>query len=226
MSRRPARDQLSLFEPIGRHLGAVEQWAEREGYDTVIGVDEAGRGPLAGPVVAGAVVLDVQRAEEEGWLDQVTDSKQLTADQRDALFDRIRLGARACAVAQAEAREIDEVNILQATLRAMAAAVRQVRETVDLDRTLVAVDGNTLIPGISPQEAVVKGDSRSYNIAAASILAKVTRDRILERYDGVWPEYGFGGHKGYPTVSHRRCVLSLGPTPVHRRSFRVTPPKT
>ncbi len=139
------------------------------------------------------MVLDEKRARREGWLDQVTDSKQLTAKKRDGLFDHIQRGARGCAIAQSEAQEIDEINILQATLRAMKRAVDELLETLDLDNPLVAVDGNTRIPEIVTQEAVIKGDSRSYAIAAASILAKVARDRIMILLDDEPPPSACAG---------------------------------
>ncbi len=139
------------------------------------------------------------------------------------LFDRVRSTARFQAVTQAEAREIDELNILQATLRSMGRAVRQALEGSDF-KPLVLVDGNTPIPDLANQRTLVKGDGRSYHIAAASILAKVTRDRIMERYHRRWPQYGFDTNKGYPTKSHRRSVLETGRSPAHRYSFRVSDP--
>lgn len=221
MSHPSETGQLTLFEPIGWFMGAFETWAVGNGYPVVLGVDEAGRGPLAGPVVAAAVRLDLERAGSEGWLDSVADSKALDRRQREHLFDRIRTTASCCAVAQAEAPEIDRLNILRATLMAMRQAVGEAAGSLREGRVLVCVDGNTRIPGIDPQATLIKGDARSYHVAAASILAKVTRDRILERYHAHWPDYGFDVHKGYPTPEHRERLAVLGPTPVHRRTFGV-----
>jgi ribonuclease HII len=220
----PVDGQLDLFGRIGEGMGAVERWADSQGYSVVVGVDEAGRGPLAGPVVVGAVILDVERAAREGWLYRLADSKVLRPQQREELFEHIRCGARRAAVAQAEPRDIDRLNILGATHWAMGQAVKEVLGDLAAESFIVAVDGNQPIPGVGPQRAVVKGDARSYAIAAASILAKVCRDRILVRYERHWPGYGFARHKGYPTRRHRQCVIDLGPCPIHRRTFRVTPP--
>lgn len=176
----------------------------------VAGVDEAGRGPLAGPVVAAAVILDA-RAPIEG----LADSKQLSPRRRERLFDEIRAKALCCSVAQASVEEIDRLNILQATLLAMQRAVKGLR----LKPHKVLVDGNRLPPLDVLAEAVVSGDALVPAISAASILAKVTRDRLLDELHALHPGYGFDRHKGYGTAQHMRALQTLGPLAVHRRSF-------
>ncbi len=178
---------------------------------TVAGVDEAGRGPLAGPVVAAAVVLDLT----QDW-DGLNDSKQLTAERRDEQFARVLAGARAFAWSVAGPRAIDRVNIRRATHAAMARAVSLLRVIPEL----VLVDGHETVASIvCEQQAVVGGDARCLSIAAASILAKVVRDRIMERLDRVWPAYGFARHKGYGTPEHLDALRAHGPCPLHRWSF-------
>lgn len=174
------------------------------------GVDEAGRGPLAGPVVAAAVILD-----ELQPIAGLTDSKKLTAKRREALFDEIRAKALCFCVAQASVEEIDQLNILHATMLAMQRAVEGLR----LKPALVQVDGNRL-PRLAVQgEAIVKGDLLVPAISAASILAKVTRDRWCAEFDVRYPEYGFAAHKGYGTAQHMQALARLGATSAHRRSF-------
>jgi ribonuclease HII len=188
------------------------------GLRRVAGVDEAGRGPLAGPVVAAAVILPPEWAIQglPPELDGLNDSKQLTESQRERFFAFLV----ACpvvehAIASAEAEEIDAINILQATHRAMRTALDQLGTAADH----VLVDG-TRVPVIrEPQTPLVKGDSRSYSIAAASVLAKVTRDRRMKAHDAQWPGYGFAVHKGYPTPAHLAALAAQGPSPIHRRSF-------
>lgn len=176
----------------------------------VAGVDEAGRGPLAGPVVAAAVILD-----ERQPIAGLADSKKLSAARREALYDEIRAKALCCCVAQASVEEIDRLNILQATLLAMQRAVAGLR----LKPGLVLVDGNRLPLLEMRAEAIVKGDAKVAAISAASILAKVTRDRGLELLDQRYPQYGFARHKGYGTAEHLQALRLHGPCPEHRRSF-------
>src|SRR5262245_16689068 len=177
----------------------------------VAGVDEAGRGPLAGPVVAAAVVLDLTHR----W-DGLDDSKQLTAAQRDEVFARVLARARAFAWSVAGPRLIDRLNIRRATHGAMARAVAALALVPDL----VLVDGHETVGGIAAeQQAVIGGDARCLSIAAASVLAKVVRDRIMERLDRVWPAYGFARHKGYGTAEHLEAIRAHGPCPLHRWSF-------
>ena len=174
------------------------------------GVDEAGRGPLAGPVVAAAVILD-----DRNPIQGLADSKVLTARRRDQLFDEIRAKALCCSVAEASVEEIDALNILQATLLAMRRAVEGLR----LKPVLVLVDGNRL-PTLSMRaEAIVKGDSKVAAISAASILAKVTRDRWCAELDTQYPQYGFAGHKGYGTAEHLQALQTHGACPQHRKTF-------
>ena len=176
----------------------------------VAGVDEAGRGPLAGPVVAAAVILDDLHP-----IAGLNDSKKLSASRREALFDEIRAKALCCSVAEASVEEIDRLNILQATLLAMRRAVQGLR----LKPAKVLVDGNRLPPLEVLAEAIVGGDAKVAAISAASILAKVTRDRQLVELHARHPEYGFDRHKGYGTAEHLRALHTLGPLPEHRKSF-------
>lgn len=175
------------------------------------GVDEAGRGPLAGPVVAAAVILD-DRYPIKG----LADSKILTALRREKLFDEIRAKALCCSIAEASVEEIEELNILQATLLAMRRAVEGLR----LKPKLVLVDGNRLPVLAIRAEAIVKGDSKVPAISAASILAKVHRDRWCLAYDLEFPQYGFAKHKGYGTAEHLAALKAHGACPQHRKTFR------
>ncbi len=176
----------------------------------VAGVDEAGRGPLAGPVVAAAVILD-----ELQPIKGLADSKVLTARRRERLFDEIRAKALCCCIAEASVAEIDALNILQATLLAMRRAVEGLR----LKPAKVLVDGNRLPVLKIPAEAIVKGDAKVKAISAASILAKVHRDRLCQRLHEEHPQYGFDGHKGYPTPEHLAALRAHGACLHHRRSF-------
>ncbi len=176
----------------------------------IAGVDEAGRGPLAGPVVAAAVILDDLQP-----IQGLADSKKLSAKQRERLYDEIKAKALCCCIAEASVEEIDEINILQATMLAMRRAVEGLR----LKPSLVQVDGNRLPVLKVPAEAIVKGDSKVAAISAASILAKVHRDRLCDDLHQSYPEYGFEGHKGYPTAEHVAAIKRHGVTPAHRRSF-------
>lgn len=176
----------------------------------VAGVDEAGRGPLAGPVVAAAVILD-ERAPIEG----LADSKKLTALKREKLYDEIRAKALCCSIALATVQEVDALNILQATMLAMQRAVLGLR----LKPVCVLVDGNRLPQLDVPAEAIVKGDALVPAISAASILAKVHRDRWCEEIDRAHPQYGFATHKGYGTALHMAALHTYGACPEHRRTF-------
>jgi ribonuclease HII len=176
----------------------------------VAGVDEAGRGPLAGPVVAAAVILDDLHP-----IVGLADSKKLTAARREALFDEIRAKALCCSIAEASVEEIDRLNILQATLLAMRRAVLGLR----LKPKMVLVDGNRLPTLDMPAEAIVKGDALVPAISAASILAKVYRDRWCVQVDEQFPQYGFAGHKGYGTAVHMAALREHGACIHHRRSF-------
>ena len=174
------------------------------------GVDEAGRGPLMGPVVAAAVILN-----DLNPIKGLADSKKLTARQRDKLYDEIRAKALCCSIAMASVEEIDQLNILQATMLAMKRAVEGLR----LKPQKVLVDGNRLPALNMLAEAIVKGDAKVPAISAASILAKVTRDRWCAEYDLLFPQYGFAGHKGYGTAAHLLALREHGACPQHRKSF-------
>lgn len=188
-----------------------EQLLSRQGYRRIAGIDEAGRGPLAGPVVAAAVVLPPVFN-----LPGLNDSKKISAKLREKLFPRIREQALDYGIGLAHADEIDRLNILQATLLAMRRAIARLKAPADY----LLVDGISPVPLPLPQKTLKKGDSRSLSIAAASVLAKVVRDRLMVTYDGRFPGYGFAGHKGYGSVAHREAIARLGPTPLHRKSFR------
>ena len=182
-----------------------------QGYSAIAGVDEVGRGPLAGPVVAAAVVLD-----PDSIPDRLNDSKKLTAKRRDALFDIIMASADVC-IAEATVAEIDEHNILRASHIAMVRAVAGLSAPADY----ILIDGNMVPRGLNtPNETIVKGDARSLSIAAASIVAKVWRDRLMVDLAQQHPGYGWETNAGYPAPVHKKALLKLGVTPHHRRSFK------
>ncbi len=189
---------------------SFEDAARAGGFTPVCGVDEAGRGPLAGPVCAAAVILP-PGCEIEG----LNDSKKLTEKKREALFPVIQQKALAWSVAFADVNEIDSFNILQATFLAMHRAV----EGLSLPAAYALIDGNRLPPLAIPGETVVKGDSRSMSIAAASVLAKVSRDRVMLELDQQYPQYAFAQHKGYGTALHYERINEFGVSPVHRVTF-------
>lgn len=191
-------------------LWRFEREAAAEGFETVCGVDEAGRGPLAGPVCAAAVILP-QGCVIEG----LNDSKKLSDKTRRALYDVITAEAVSFGIAFASEQEIDEINILQATFLAMRRALAQ----LTVSPSLALIDGNRAQGFDLPVRTIVGGDSLSASIAAASILAKVTRDRFMEQQDACYPQYGFAVHKGYGTKRHYAALREFGPCPIHRRSF-------
>ncbi len=218
MPRRKNRTELpalALADPDSvPHNAPGWHWeirARESGARFVAGVDEAGRGPLAGPVVVAAVIL-----VPECHLPGLNDSKQVGESLREELFDRIQAVALAYAVVAVEAEEIDRINILRATHVGMARALAGLNPAPDH----ALVDGLPVPHLPCPHEAIVKGDARCISIAAASILAKVTRDRLMLEMDRLHPGYGLAGHKGYPTPAHLRALSELGPAPCHRRSFR------
>ena len=191
-------------------LWLYEHEAAREGFACVCGVDEAGRGPLAGPVCAAAVILP-----PDCRIEGLNDSKKLTDKRRRELYDVIVENAAAYGIAFASHQEIDEINILQATFLAMRRAFEKLTVTPDI----ALIDGNRA-PGLSCRErTVVHGDALSASVAAASILAKVTRDRLMEEYDAQYPQYGFAVHKGYGTQRHYAALREFGACPIHRQSF-------
>ncbi|WP_330209630.1 ribonuclease HII [Pseudomonas sp. AM4(2022)] len=181
-----------------------------QAHELVAGVDEVGRGPLCGAVVTAAVILDPNRP-----ILGLNDSKKLTEARREKLYDEICEKALSWHIARAEVEEIDELNILHATMLAMQRAV----EGLHITPKMAMIDGNRCPKLPMPSEAVVKGDSKVPAIAAASILAKVSRDREMAAFELIYPGYGIGGHKGYPTPVHLEALARLGPTPIHRRSF-------
>ena len=183
-------------------------------YEWVCGVDEAGRGPLAGSVVAAAVILDPLKP-----IDGLKDSKKLTAKVRDELFDIIIRDSKAWCIAEASAAEIDSINILQATMLAMKRAIEGLEKTLGRLPDKALIDGNRC-PKVNIQmEAIVKGDSKVQAISAASILAKVTRDRDMQALHETYPMYGFNQHMGYPTPMHFDALKEFGPCPAHRKTF-------
>lgn len=192
-------------------LWAFEKALAAQGYEKIAGVDEAGRGPLAGPVVSAAVILppDFQARN-------ITDSKMLSPRQREYLFTHIYDRAEAVGIGIVDAYEIDRINILQAAKLSMVMALANLGPRPDY----VLVDGNFSIPTDLRHQPVVKGDARSVSIAAASIVAKVSRDRLMLRYHDDFPQYGFHRHKGYPTKAHKAAIAAHGPCRIHRRSFK------
>jgi ribonuclease HII len=183
---------------------------EYERFGTICGIDEVGRGPFAGPVVAAAVILP------KGYSHPIiNDSKKLSPKKREALFDVIMEQALAVGIGMVSSVRIDEINILQATYEAMRQALQDLPVAPDL-----LLNDAVTIPGIEIQQIpIIKGDEKSLSIAAASIIAKVTRDRLMVEYDKLMPEYGFASHKGYGTAVHIAALKQYGPTPIHRRSF-------
>ena len=192
-------------------LWIYENQARENGYSRIAGLDEAGRGPLAGPVVAAAVVL-LSSFSVAG----VNDSKKLSEKKRDQLFDEIHSHAEAVGVGIADEKEIDSLNILRASLLAMGRAVANLSVTPEF----LLIDGTFQIDSSFPQKAIPKGDSKSISIAAASIIAKVTRDRLMLQYHESFPQYDFDRHKGYPTRAHRDAIKAFGCCPIHRKSFK------
>lgn len=189
-----------------------EDQARAAGYLVVAGVDEVGRGCLAGPVVAGACILDPSLPLPKG----LNDSKKLTAKRREEITDELKEFAVAYAIGQVEAEEIDRINILEATKKAMLIAIATLNPTPDF----LLIDALQLKQSPLPQKGIIKGDSISASIAAASIIAKTYRDNLMVEYDIEYPQYGFAGHKGYGAVTHFAAIRTHGPCPLHRKSFR------
>jgi ribonuclease HII len=193
-------------------MNQFECHARQSGYRMIAGIDEAGRGPLAGPVVAAAVILPPDYRHPE-----INDSKQLTPGKRERLHEVIKADALAVGIGVVEAFVIDRMNILQATLMAMRDAVLDLSQPPDY----LLVDGKNRIDVRTPQETIIRGDARSISVAAASIIAKVSRDRIMEIYHRQFPQYNFLKNKGYGTGEHREAILRCGPCKIHRLSFSV-----
>lgn len=192
-------------------MWSFEKKQYKEGYCYIAGVDEAGRGPLAGPVVSAAVILP-----ESFDVPGVTDSKKIPPKKRAVLYKEIYKNAVSIGIGIVEHVEIDRINILQASLHSMLIAVDNLKKVPDY----LLIDGKFPIKSKIPQSTIIKGDSLSISIAAASIIAKVTRDTIMEQYDLEYPQYGFAKHKGYPTKAHREAILKYGACFIHRRSFK------
>lgn len=192
-------------------LWAYEMQAVTDGYARIAGIDEAGRGPIAGPVVSAAVILPPSSP-----IEGVTDSKQLTPKKRDLLYRKIYEHAVSVGIGIVDPAEIERINILYASLLSMKMSVQNLMPQPDF----LLIDGIFRIQYALPQKAIPKGDCLSISIAAASIVAKVTRDRLMEKYHCEYPEYGFDKHKGYPTKEHKDAVRKFGCCPIHRKSFR------
>lgn len=192
-------------------LWFFEKKATQDGYTKIAGIDEAGRGPLAGPVVSAAVILP-QALPIAG----VIDSKKLSASNRSRLYEEIYSHAVSVGIGIIDPAEIDRINILRASLLAMSIAVKNLRPQPEC----LLIDGPFQISSHLPQKPIAKGDALSVSIAAASIVAKVTRDRLMERYDEYYPQFGFSRHKGYPTRDHKAAIRRFGYCPIHRRTFR------
>ncbi|SFM45140.1 ribonuclease HII [Thermodesulforhabdus norvegica] len=211
MVKRPVSGKNDKKSALFLRLVEFDETFRRKGYGCIAGVDEAGRGPLAGPVVAAAVVMP-----EGIVVEGIADSKSLPAGDRELIFSEMMRKRLPVGIACIPPHVIDRLNILRATHLAMARAVLN----LPVKPNLILVDGPHPIPDLPiPSRAVVKGDSKSLAIAAASIVAKVFRDRIMKRYDALYPEYGFGRHKGYPTREHLAAIERFGPCPIHRLSF-------
>lgn len=203
-------DHQSTFMSSNLHL---EQQFWDEGFNRIMGLDEAGRGCLAGPVVAAGVVLPMGQS-----IDGVTDSKALSPNKREEYYDQIYLHALDVRVWAQPVEVIEELNILHASLDAMRHCAEEANPIPDL----LLVDGNQRVPTLIPQQTIVKGDAKSASIAAASIIAKVTRDRLMEQLSKQYPAYDWATNKGYPTQAHRDAIATHGITPHHRPSFRLT----
>ena len=207
---RTAIEKLRLERERLETLRFFEHECEREGYTLICGIDEAGRGPLAGPVVAGAVILP-KDCEILG----INDSKKLSEKRREELFEEVMEKAAAVGVGIVGAKRIDEINILQADYEAMCEAIGRLSVMPQ-----VLLNDAVMIPQVRiAQKSIVHGDAKSISIASASIIAKVTRDRMMTEYDALFPEYGFARHKGYGTADHYAAIKKYGPSPIHRMSF-------
>jgi len=210
-----AKRGIPLISPRNQPMDFFEQRFLSQGFRVIAGIDEAGRGPLAGPVVAAAVILPVPEFQEE-----VQDSKKLLPEKRETLYKRIMEGAVAVSTGRVEADEIDRINIGRATQEAMVRAVRDLKVQPDL----LLIDGIVPVPLTMVQRTIVKGDSLSLSIAAASIVAKVCRDRIMLAYHEKYPQYNFAKHKGYGTREHLKAIKTHGYCDCHRKSFRGVDP--
>ena len=192
-------------------LKEIENELYLKGAKRICGIDEAGRGPLAGPVVVAAVIMP-----EDSFIEGVNDSKKVSEKKREKLYDEITSSAIAWGVGIIEPQEIDDINILNATKKGVTTALKELIEKPDI----ILVDALTGIDTLGiPYQSIIKGDAKSYSIAAASIIAKVTRDRIMRQWDEIYPEYGFEKHKGYGTKAHIDAIKNIGICPIHRKTF-------
>ena len=192
-------------------LKEIEKGFFNRGIHFIAGIDEAGRGPLAGPVVVASVIL-----EPNSMIEGINDSKKISENKREKLYDIITKEAISYGVGIVTQDEIDEINILQATKKGLTMAIQQ----METKPNLILVDALNGIDTLGiPYQSIIKGDAKCYSISAASIIAKVTRDRIMREWDKVYPEYGFASHKGYGTAKHIAAIKEYGPCPLHRRSF-------
>lgn len=206
-----ARKKLALYQKELIRIDKMKEYERKySDYEYICGIDEVGRGPLAGPVVTGAVILP-----KDCDILYINDSKQLSEKKREELFDIIMEKAVAVELGFNSPERIDEINILQATLEAMRISVEKIKV-----KPSILLNDAVKIPGIDiPQISIIKGDAKSISIAAASIVAKVTRDRMMVEYDSLFPEYGFASNKGYGSAAHIDAIKKYGPTPIHRKSF-------
>lgn len=207
-------NRLKIYRPKETlaQLKNIERTLSDKGYNFIAGTDEAGRGPLAGPVVAAAVIIP-----KGIIIPKLNDSKKLTKNQRDRLFEEIAASDAVCSIGVVDNETIDRINILKASLLAMQKAI----QSLDTRPDFVLVDGSFTVPNISiPQMAIIGGDAICASISAASIIAKVTRDRIMDRYQEIYPDYSFARHRGYPTKKHIDELNNFGPTEIHRKTYR------
>ena len=206
-----AKKRLQKLEEERKRIWKLQEYERKYGqYTYICGIDEVGRGPLAGPVVAGAVILP-----KDCDILYINDSKKLTAAKREELYDEIMEKAVAAGIGMVSPQRIDEINILQATYEAMREAISKLEPAPD-----ILLNDAVTIPEVTiPQVPIIKGDAKSISIGAASIIAKVTRDRLMYSYDELYPEYGFAKHKGYGTKQHRDALAEYGPCPIHRKTF-------
>lgn len=206
-----AKKRLQKLEEERKRIWKLQEYERKYGqYTYICGIDEVGRGPLAGPVVAGAVILP-----KDCDILYINDSKKLTAAKREELYDEIMEKAVAAGIGMVSPQRIDEINILQATYEAMREAISKLEPAPD-----ILLNDAVTIPEVTiPQVPIIKGDAKSVSIAAASVIAKVTRDRLMEEYDQVLAGYGFADNKGYGSAAHIAALRKLGPTPIHRRTF-------
>lgn len=198
-----------------KNLKKYEENLYKDGYKLICGIDEAGRGPLAGPVAVGAVIM-----KHDSMLEWVNDSKKVTERRREILYDKIIEDSIAWSVQLISEKEIDELNILEATKKGLNLAIKDIIEQINTKPNIIIVDALREIETLGiPYQSIIKGDANCYSISCASILAKVTRDRVMKQWDEIYPQYGFAQHKGYGTAKHIQAIKEHGPCKIHRKSF-------